>query len=126
MSATLFHCTFRDREMIGHVHQYDDSWRDLPYVYVACITLNDKENIAVAGGAVIQTDVHHTDKEFNNMLINNLIQCPDFQNYKTIPFSLHPFLISRLASNFPLAEQDYYELLFEKFLDLCHLGKYPN
>ena len=126
MSATLFHCTFSDRDMTGHVHQYNDSWRILPYVYVACITLNDNNSITVVGGAVIQTDVHHTDKEFKNILVNNLIQCPDFQNYKTIPFTLRPFQVSRLASDFPLAEHDYYELLFEKYLELCHFGKLPS
>ncbi|EIC4355818.1 hypothetical protein LJS80_004897 [Salmonella enterica] len=88
--------------------------------------MKDGNNTKVTGGAVIQTAVHHTDKSFTSMLINNLMQWADFEPYRSVPFILQPFQISRLVSDFPLAEQDYYELLFEKYLELTHATQLPN
>ncbi|MCT4708764.1 hypothetical protein MUA04_00735 [Enterobacteriaceae bacterium H11S18] len=126
MAATLFHCTFSDREMKGHVHHYDDSWRVLPYVYMACIVLKYGNTTKVVGGALVLTDIYHTDEGFVSMLVDNLMQWTDFEAYKSIPFTLQPFQLSKLASDFPLGEQEYYELLFEKYLELTHSMQLPS
>lgn len=126
MAAILFHCTFSDRDMTGYIHTYEDSWKKLPYVYVACIAIKNHNVTTVIGGAVIQTDIHHRDDNFISTLAHSLIQCPEFQHYRSIPFTLQPFQISRLASEFPISTQDYYEILFDKYLELTHSNQLPS
>ncbi|MBK0019510.1 hypothetical protein [Kosakonia sp. S42] len=126
MSETLFHCTFTDRDMAGHVHQYKQVWRKKPYVYVACIVFNKSNEVKVFGGSVILTDHHHSEEGFMIEILHSLLMLDVFKHIIKTPFIIQPFQISRLASDFPISEKEYYEILFEKYLNLSVVGNLMN
>jgi hypothetical protein len=124
MATTLFHCTFTERDVTGHVHPYAANSQS--HVYAACLMQISGHEKKVTGGIIIQTDMHDTDAGFNDMLIEACQSCPYLLPLTQTPFTLQPFRTAILSIELPLPERSYYELLFEKYMHLAQHGSLAN
>lgn len=124
MTTTLFHCTFTERDVTGHVHNYDASSER--YVYAACLMQVSNTETKVTGGIIVQTDMHDTDAGFTDMLVQSCLECPHLLALTKKPFTLQPFRTPILSTELPLEERAYYELMFEKYMSVAMHGSLAN
>ena len=124
MTVILFHCTFTDRNMSGHVHSYTPDKAE--YVYGACLLQPGYGETRVTGGIIVQTSVHDSDTGFTDELVQSLMRCPHLAPLTAEPFTLQPFRLPVLNTQLPLEDMKYYELMFEKYLSLAQQGSFAN
>lgn len=124
MTVILFHCTFTDRNMSGHVHSYNPD--NAEYVYGACLLQSGHGETRVTGGIIVQTSVHDSDTGFIDELVQSSLRCPHLVPLTAEPFTLQPFRLPVLNTQLPLEEKNYFELMFEKYLSLAQQGSLAN
>lgn len=120
MTHVLFHCTFTDRAISGHVHPKPGCVLD--YTYGACLIVRDEHEVNVAGGIIVQTNVHDSDEFFRIKIIDSIKACPNLESIILKKFIMQPFRIA-VTDEYVFDEGlAYFNTMAEKYLAYASRG----